>query len=871
MIEVRNLCKYFKRKNAPTVRALDDVSFKLPNKGFVFVIGKSGSGKTTLLSLIGGLDNITKGEILVDGKSFKSFSHSDFDNYRNNYTGFIFQDYHLLEDLTIYDNIKMMLDFKHDKDVSKITKALHEVGLDGYESRYPRELSGGEKQRVAIARVIVKDPEVILADEPTGNLDRETTKQILSILKNISKSKLVLIVSHNQYDAFECADRVINLSEGKKIGEYIYNYNVDNKLHYENGVIYIPKHKLITLDDKNKLLKEIEGNEVKDIEQIKLSFLPYDESEAKFENLNVNISKKHIAFIDNIKYGFKFYKNKFVKSFIFSAVCAIVFTVLCVIFDIFTINSKSMMRSYLKDIDLEDISLVKNYQSSDGYIKHNFLQSSDYFVDSDLVEINKYCDKYYLSYMLVSTSYRFCPFSKNCPNLKEVVSVDDDFLNYLFGIDDNVQFVKRREQDIKGGFYITDFYADEIINTYSSKNYIITYDTLLTQGFRVQGCNYCFNGIIITNYKEEFKSLLQYFDTYNNAEEDYLDLKGDIDSLEFYKMLDKVNNIYINAYSYSDTPLEDYYSSIQEQPSNEFKLIVNDSNLNYGIQGKVSQSERYEDYIGHLNNDEMIISTEDLNLLFPNIKTKFGFNFLDEPIEIDLSAYNNNDLNLENPYYKNKIKIIGYINGGANYVNKDTFLKVFNPYFTKPTKVFLVNPADALYIQDNLCNDKISLSLYEAQTFVASERYTDVLVNFFKFIFIILLIVIALGIIFYVAKVIKNNIFEIGVMKSLGARDKDIILQMGINILITSLMLICIYDVLEIIFVRRINNLLVNSINSVILYISCFYPGYKIIAVTPMFLIITDILIVSAMFISVVIPFIKLRRLKPTNIIKAKE
>ena len=223
MIQIKNLTKIFKSKNKEKCVALNDVSFTLGDNGFIFIVGKSGSGKTTLLNMIAGLDKFNKGEINVDGCKLSSLRGKGFDYYRNQTIGFIFQDYHLLEDLTIYDNIKMMLDFKHDSDTSKIANALKAVGLEGYERRYPKELSGGEKQRVAIARVIVKDPMVILADEPTGNLDRNTTKQILSLLKELSKTKLVLIVSHNRYDALDCADRVINLDEGKITGQYIYN------------------------------------------------------------------------------------------------------------------------------------------------------------------------------------------------------------------------------------------------------------------------------------------------------------------------------------------------------------------------------------------------------------------------------------------------------------------------------------------------------------------------------------------------------------------------------------------------------------------------------------------------------------------------
>ena len=222
MLELRNLSKIYQTKTR-RVAALDGVSFALPEKGFVFILGRSGSGKTTMLNMLGGLDAPTEGELIVDGVSSRDFKQADFDNYRNRYVGFVFQEYHLLDDYTVADNIALALELQGDlspeERQQKIAAALSQVDLAGYGDRNTGELSGGQKQRVAIARALVKDPPMILADEPTGALDRKTGRQLFDLLKEISKDKLVVVVSHDEDFAHEYADRILELEEGKIIAD----------------------------------------------------------------------------------------------------------------------------------------------------------------------------------------------------------------------------------------------------------------------------------------------------------------------------------------------------------------------------------------------------------------------------------------------------------------------------------------------------------------------------------------------------------------------------------------------------------------------------------------------------------------------------
>lgn len=218
MLEIRNVSKIYRSKTGEEVKALDNVSISFPETGMVFILGKSGSGKSTLLNVMGGLDSYDGGEFIIKGKSSNDFVGSDFDAYRNTFIGFIFQEYNVLDDFTVGANIGLALELQGKKATDEaVNGILAQVDLLNYAKRKPNELSGGQKQRVAIARALVKDPEIIMADEPTGALDSNTGKQIFDTLKELSKTKLVLIVSHDRDFAERYADRIVELADGKII------------------------------------------------------------------------------------------------------------------------------------------------------------------------------------------------------------------------------------------------------------------------------------------------------------------------------------------------------------------------------------------------------------------------------------------------------------------------------------------------------------------------------------------------------------------------------------------------------------------------------------------------------------------------------
>ncbi len=253
MVEIKKVTRTFK-KGLNKINAINKTSLTLEDTGLVALLGPSGCGKTTLLNVIGGLDKINKGKILINNKNIASKFSFYSDRIRNKEIGYIFQDYKLLENLTVFDNVSIVLKMqgvKNKKEIKeKVEYVLEKVGMLRYKRRPAAMLSGGEKQRVAIARAIVKNPRVLLCDEPTGNLDSKNSLEVMKIIKSISKDRLVVLVTHEQNLAKFYADRIITIKDG--IVEEDYKNDHQDNLDYEiDSVFYLKDMNHKQLIDSN--------------------------------------------------------------------------------------------------------------------------------------------------------------------------------------------------------------------------------------------------------------------------------------------------------------------------------------------------------------------------------------------------------------------------------------------------------------------------------------------------------------------------------------------------------------------------------------------------------------------------------------------
>jgi ABC-type lipoprotein export system ATPase subunit len=253
MIKLEHIYKIYNKNKANEIVVCNDINITFPSSGLITILGASGSGKTTLLNVISGMDDFDKGTLIFDDVSISKYNHKKWDLIRKEKIGYVYQDYNLLKELTVYENIEPVLRMQGIDDkgtiLEKVKYLLKSVGLDNYEDRLIKQLSGGQQQRVGFARALANNPEVMLADEPTGNLDGKTTIELMNIIKEISRTRLVILVTHEQVLCDYYADRIIEIESGKIIKDYI---NEEHK-----ALDYLQEH-IINLHDFNKTSLENE-------------------------------------------------------------------------------------------------------------------------------------------------------------------------------------------------------------------------------------------------------------------------------------------------------------------------------------------------------------------------------------------------------------------------------------------------------------------------------------------------------------------------------------------------------------------------------------------------------------------------------------
>lgn len=244
MVKLEKVNKYFNKRKKNEIHVINNTSLELENKGLVALLGPSGCGKTTLLNVIGGLDKVNKGRVYVNGQRITGRRAGKIDNIRNINIGYIFQNYNLIDNMTVFDNVAIalkMVGVRDKKEIEeKVNYVLEKVGMYRYRNRYADMLSGGERQRVGIARAIVKNPAIVIADEPTGNLDSRNTLEVMNIIKAISEDKLVILVTHEEELADFYASRIIRIKDGKIVSDKIndhandLDYRIENKIYLKD-------------------------------------------------------------------------------------------------------------------------------------------------------------------------------------------------------------------------------------------------------------------------------------------------------------------------------------------------------------------------------------------------------------------------------------------------------------------------------------------------------------------------------------------------------------------------------------------------------------------------------------------------------------
>lgn len=871
MIEVKHLTKYYKVKKEK-IYAINDVSFQVDDKGFVFIIGKSGSGKSTLLSLIGGLEDISDGDIIINGNSLNKLNDSEYVNYRNSTIGFIFQDFHLLEELTIKENILISLELNNENDEEKVLKVLKDVDLEGYENRFPKELSGGEKQRVAIARALVKNPSIILADEPTGNLDAKTTTQILSILKKLSLNRLVMIVSHNLYDARTYADRIIELSSGKIIDDLVRNPDYKEQVIIENETLVMPVNIKIS-SDENKLINSLlEKGEIKKIIQNDNLFLKNDYSN-EYNNVKKALDKKHLSFKSNFKLSFKLFKKDWIKLIIYSFITACLIVVLGLCELIVTFNQSSILESELKKRNQKNLSIYKTTLIDSDLNYDNKRQLN---ITTD--EINNFYDNGYKGniFELVNVTVDFGEsggFSRYNLTTSFVPSVlyhygtrgtlitTQDYVKEIFGFDE-LEFELLADKIEPGGVYITDYTADSIL-FYRSQDFPDRKGLL--GPYEIGKLNEVYiNGIIKTNYKSKYGKYIEKFKQTTLTKDEIIEITSSQEYQDYYN--DIVQNLAV-SYSFNPNFVSDFIKlNVCELCTSGNSYIISNG-TKYNVSGQSFCRAKTVQEID-LNDDKIVINYRLYNKIFNTEYTEKDIDtFSPHKIEFNYCYYYDTDsVNIVDSFEATVVELS----------TSDNSIGLSDELFSRmlATTIFTTN----LYFDDlSSSSEVLNLAIkngFTSNSITATSINTmvkavSIFRDFFALIFVVLCSCVLIIVANYGIKLVKEKKYQIGILKALGIRNVDLILILGIQLLMLSAFTIIFYIIGSFMFIDLANEVLINSLME--LAPTYVLINMKFLKINGLHFLINGIIVLIIVAISLMLPMLKLKRLKPTAIIRAKE
>lgn len=624
MLEIRNIKKSYKTGTF-IQHALKDVSISFRPNEFVAILGPSGSGKTTLLNIIGGLDRYDSGDLVINGKSTKKFSDSNWDSYRNNCVGFIFQSYNLINHLNILENVEMSLTLSGvSKKVrkQKALDALKQVGLINHAYKKPNQLSGGQMQRVAIARALVNEPDIILADEPTGALDSTTSVQIMELIKEIAKDKLVIMVTHNKELAYDYANRIIELKDGELINDTNPHEQSKNNQEYKIRKTAMSFFTALSLSFKNIETKK--GR----------TFLTAFAS---------SIGIIGIALILSLSNGFNIEVEKFEKD---------------------ALSSLPIMISE-QTVEMDEDSLAKMRDSFK--IDNNSYPSEEViYIQKDMVEdtthtniINQefidYIEKINPKYVSGISYMRLASINALSKAKDGYKIIDNSYLTTLpKSLDEKQNDVVEDNYDLLKGKFATN--KDEVVLAVDSKNRV-NEKLLEMLGFDLSKDNFTFDEILNKEIKvvlnddwyidnnNYFISNFNYEELYNNKNNLTLKIVGIIRGKEDAKLVSASSGI---AYTES---LIDY---IVENNSKS-KIVLKQKEVDYNIlTGEQFREEKDKDAVlSYLGNDNLPILVN----IFPR-----NFDSKDEIIKY-LDDYNETKLEEDKLLYTDMASLISSLSG----------------------------------------------------------------------------------------------------------------------------------------------------------------------------------------------------------------
>ena len=857
MLELKNINKTYKMRKGIENKVLKNIYLKFDSVGMTFILGKSGSGKSTLLNIIGGLDKYDSGDISIFGKSTKNFKEKEFDSYRNNYIGFVFQEFNVIEDYTVYENIVLALELQNKKiKQQEIEKLLTELEMNDLKHRKINELSGGQKQRVAIARALIKKPKIILADEPTGNLDSTTGLQVMELLKEISKDTLVIVVSHNEEQATKYGDRVIEIKDGEVAGDTTIISNIKTSDAYQYKKAKLPFKDALKLGFfslKKRKLKLL-------VTMILITFSSLFLI-VSYVTKTYNVEENHLRLYKEKKLDrIEVKKHVYIKDY------------------------DNQIVQVPKSLKVKDIAEITKHLEKDRYPVYSLRDEGD-AVNFFKLNVYQQTDLFYGKPEPEKDLYTFIP--------NDIKIIESDFNKKLIP----EKIIGRVSED-NNEIVISNYLADMII-----QNGIYEYDT--NQVYKPKS----FEELVQSNKLFSFGS-------YNSAKivgiinydlKPYESLKGLYFSKEnystgdFYKYLEldkKVSNIYNIIY------VKEGFTSSLKKPTeinlerlNLYVGKLGDKKDFYLNNNVIDKEIEYFDGItwkktSKLKENEMIINIQDIVSDYGLYNSQLSKYISDHPekseleLEKDFLLHNVNlneyigkivELDIYNDEYWysqilnkqpskkiNSIKIIGV----SGLRSSNSTMSLFGEDGLKDYIDTYVKIDSLLMIEDNLDNvrklqqlfpfsTKYSLyTLYsdEIETYKSNINRFDNIVDPATTVFLIFSIVLISN---FMYSSISSRKKDIGILRSLGAKNTDVMKIFLVEEFLLAIITTVLSSIVFAFMFKFLNNTLMETAN---LSISPFYLDTKLIGI--IFIYILIVILVSS-----ILPLRKIIKMKPIDAI----
>ena len=879
MIVAKNLTKLYS-PGKDEVLALDSLNFTLPDKGLVFIVGKSGSGKSTLINMIGGLDDITTGEVIVDGMNIKGLDQRRLDEYHNNYLGIIYQNYNLFEEETVLNNIQISnIIAQNKKSVEEIEELLNKLELKGRSNSLVMNLSGGQKQRVAIARALVKDPKLILADEPTGNLDSKTTKSIFNLLKKISKDRLVIVITHDMKSALNYADRILSLSDGRIVKDLTKNVKGSSALTY------------IELDDT----QEIDDEKINELnETIKKTkfhlirkgyhFVPSENLENPEKTQEFPNKKTKLTLKKAFSTGLKASKRNIFSLLSTSLISTFVIGLLSISESFINFRAASAISDLTGRYELNNIILRKTFSKT-----HNVMKTEK----NHMVEINDVDEQIFDNlhvegkrYPLYNVNILFSgalgtwsdagldnggiKYENFYPtNGYGVIQCDQEYLTKVFKSEPQVLAGAIDESVVGGNIIISDFMADALIfynPTYESDDENEPYKKII--GKKISD-RFRPSAIIKSDYKEKYGGLLEIALRMAREPQKANELRKQILQDDLYISFVNDCEAYLNfGYTFDPNFHDNYLTFASVSYMTNCTYVMDD----YPYEADVPSSGYNVSYNknAEIKDNEVLMNISTYNMYFNT-----QFTTVDDPgfEEHTMTVYNYSydDVLREHVKHTMTLKIVGLMKAGGNshmYATVETCQELRSWNLFQYGWAY-DDPADCYTIYTGL----LPYYFYNSvNCFKAVYNTIDAITVFarvFRALLYILLGVLALVIILHNMRIIKKEQYRLGVYKSLGYSN----LYLTIVIVLTNLIMMLAIFAISTAFSYGAS-LLANyflqygfykySSNRVYFLITLLIFEFKFVAIF-------NAITLGLMLVSSFVPLLIIRKIKPSKIIRNAE